>query len=428
MPPLDRLPEPTHSNLVRQPTHSNLVRPDTSRPTRREFLHGAAATGLVLAASGATPRIAGAASERGPLGRKVRMGIVGGRFGTTFQWHLDPDVEVAAVSDLRPERLAALQKTYSCANGVRSLEEMVEDRSLDAIAICTEAPNHFRHSMLALSRGKHVFCAVPAAMTLEECELLIAEVKRTGLTYMMAETSYYRDEIIAARRMYEAGEFGELFCCEAEYHHDGLESLFWEDGDPTKPRTWRYGFPPMHYPTHSTSMLTGVTGERLVRVSCLGWGDDSPILKDNAYGNPFWSATAFFQTDRGHACRIAVYWKVAAGGCERARWYGSRRSFHMSDPNGLGAMIASEGEKVAPFVVPQYYQLELPESMRVQSGHGNSHAFLTREFADAIARGRRPAIDIYESVAYTAPGIVAHQSALKGGESMAVPDFGRAEA
>ena len=45
-----------------------------------------------------------------------------------------------------------------------------------------------------------------------------------------------------------------------------------------------------------------------------------------------------------------------------------------------------------------------------------------REAKEAIAV---TAVDVYESVAYTAPGIVAHQSALKGGELLKIPDFGR---
>jgi hypothetical protein len=35
-------------------------------------------------------------------------------------------------------------------------------------------------------------------------------------------------------------------------------------------------------------------------------------------------------------------------------------------------------------------------------------------------------VDVYEAVAFTAPGIVAHQSALKGGEQMKIPSFDRA--
>ena len=59
------------------------------------------------------------------------------------------------------------------------------------------------------------------------------------------------------------------------------------------------------------------------------------------------------------------------------------------------------------------------------TGHGGSHVFLTHEFIDALVNQRRPAIDVYEAVAYTAPGIVAHQSALRGGEQMNIPGFDR---
>src|SRR5207249_656939 len=138
------------------------------------------------------------------------------------------------------------------------------------VAIFTGAPDHARHVVMALEAGKHVLCAVPAAMSLDECQLLIDTVKKTGLTYMMAETTYWMQPAISARKFYEEGRFGHLYYTEAEYHHAGLESLFFEGGK----RTWRHGFPPMHYPTHCTAFLVGMTGERLTNVSCLGWGDN----------------------------------------------------------------------------------------------------------------------------------------------------------
>ena len=94
-------------------------------------------------------------------------------------------------------------------------------RDIDAVAVFTEAPNHVRHCLAALHAGKHVICAVPAAMNLEECQQLVDAVEKTGLTYMMAETSYYKQSTITARKWYQEGKFGELFYCEAEYHHPG---------------------------------------------------------------------------------------------------------------------------------------------------------------------------------------------------------------
>ena len=63
--------------------------------------------------------------------------------------------------------------------------------------------------------------------------------------------------------------------------------------------------------------------------------------------------------------------------------------------------------------------------MRHDSGHDGSHAFLAAEFVNALLDDREPAIDVYESLAMTVPGIVAHDSALRDGEQLSVPSFDR---
>lgn len=369
-------------------------------------------------------------------GRKLRVGIVGGRFGTSFQFHEHPNCEVAAVADLRPDRRDRLASVYKCAVAYNSLDELLKDRRVEAVALFTPAPDHAAHATAALKAGKHVLSAVPAAMTLEECAQLIEAVERAELTYMMAETSYYQQLTISARHFYRRGDFGTIYSCESEYHHSGLEELFFENGR----KTWRHGFPPMHYPTHCTAHLVGVTGERLTEVTCLGWGDGDEILRTNVYGNPFWNETALFKTDRGTAFRVAVYWKGAHRGTERAQYYGDQMSFFFDHPNGLGPVIVrmAEGKErdsggfvrarpqLERYESPQWWATDLlPPPLRHDSGHEGSHTFLTHEFVSAVLEERRPTVDVYEAVACTAPGIVAHQSALKGGERMKIPAFAR---
>jgi hypothetical protein len=66
--------------------------------------------------------------------------------------------------------------------------------------------------------------------------------------------------------------------------------------------------------------------------------------------------------------------------------------------------------------------------MRVRTGHGNSHTFLTHEFVSAVLEDRQPSVNIWEAIAYTLPGIVAHESALRGGETLKIRDYGRGQA
>ncbi len=409
---------------------------DKSAVSRRLFLK-AAGGGVTLAGAALTFSAGLHASEQPK--QKLRVGIVGGRFGATFQFHEHPDCIVTGVAELRPDRLQALSKTYGCDTKYESMEVMLRDaKDLDAVAIFTEAPNHVPHSIAALNAGKHVLCAVPAAMTLEECAQLVETVERTGLTFMMAETSYWQQSTISARKFYESGKFGNLIYCQSCYQHDGLDSLYVENGKPT----WRHGFPPMHYPTHCTAHYIGVTGGRLTEVLCQGWGDEAPQLQGNPYSNPFWNESAMFKTDSGLAFDVRVWWKGAHRGAERAEWIGDQMSFYGHTANGQGPVIVRRGTQTEKddggFVrnlpnFENYQQTEwwktemLPEPLRHNSGHEGSHTFITHEFIDSVLNSRRPAVDVYEAVACTAPGIVAHQSALKGGTLLKIPDFGRAK-
>jgi predicted dehydrogenase len=366
--------------------------------------------------------------------RKLRLGVVGGRFGASFYFHEHPNCTVEAVADLRPDRQSTLAKRYLCTKTYPSLEGLLNNRQVEAVALFTPAPDHAKHVLQSLRAGKHVLCAVPAVMTLDEAAAVLAEVRRTGLTYMMAETSYYQQLTLSARDFFKKGAFGRIFAAESEYHHAGLETLFFENGK----RTWRYGFPPMHYPTHCTAHLLSVTGERLTQVSSIGWGDNDPILRDNPYANPYWNETALFQSNKGTSFRVAVWWKGAHRGTERAQLYGDKMSFFYNHPNGLGPVTVKwttlqekddagfprQGSVLEKYEAPKWWSTNLlPPPLRHDSGHEGSHTFLTHEFVEAVLNNRKPAIDIAEALAYTVPGIVAHQSSRKNGELLKIPQF-----
>lgn len=390
----------------------------------------------VLLAAGAS--LASGALEARPVGRpaplgsskKVRLGIVGGGFGSQFHFHEHPNCIVAAVTDLRADRRKRLSEVYRCANAYPSLEELLKkEKRLDAVAIFSGALDHFRHVQMCMRQGLHVFCAVPACFSLDEAEQLKELKRHTGLLYMMGETSYYRPGCIAARQLFAQGWFGEIFYSELAYYHDrgDLDALvrnkktrfFEPDGTPS----WRWGLPPMHYPTHCLGFLTGVTGERIRSVSALGWGNRHPYVADNRYGNPFFNECALMETDRGHISRCNVFWLVGEEG-ERAQWYGENGTLYMANA-GLHADLKRPREgQPAPVRYPNYLQDPmLPAAMRHPSGHGNSHVFLSAEFINALIEEREPAIDLSSALAMTVPGIVAHQSAMKGGERLRVPSF-----
>ena len=184
------------------------------------------------------------------------------------------------MAELRKDRRTKLQQQNPKAEAYVDFKDLVRDKKVDAVTVFTGVPEHARMAEYAMKRGKHVVCAVPAAITLEECERLIDTVKSTGMTYMNAETSYYYPAVMTCRKWRAEGKFGEIFYSEGEYNHD-IEDLrsepkwFSYEGKPT----WRLGLPPMFYITHSSAGVISVTGERLTEVACLGWATSMPLSR-----------------------------------------------------------------------------------------------------------------------------------------------------
>jgi predicted dehydrogenase len=370
--------------------------------------------------------------EEVPDEQNVRLGISGVGTEPRFYFHEHPNCEVVAVAgNLSQQELERAQNVYGASRAYTTVDELLEAPDIDAVFTLASIPERAGEVIKILQAGKHVLSMDNAAMTLEECRQLKEAVERSGLIYMMAETSVYRQNTLSAKKYYREGRFGDLFSVEASYIHPGIEYYWYDaDGNPT----WHRGFPPIQYITHCTSFLISVTGERLTHVSCLGWGDDNDLLAGNAYDNPFWNQTALFKTNRGNSLRVNVWRKGAVRGTERAEWYGDKMSFYSGHPNGLGPVLVHsvrdddgftlQQPNIEPYDQPLYWQTDmLPEPLRHDSGHGGSHTFITHEFIDSVLNNRHPEVDIYMALACTAPGIVAHQSALNEGRWMEIPDF-----
>lgn len=340
--------------------------------------------------------------------RKIRVGIVGYgacKFGAAFGFQDHPNVEVAAVSDLIPERCAALAKATRCNKTYPSLEELVKDDNIEAVFVATDAPSHAQHSIEVLRHGKHVAVAVPAVWgSLEDAGRLFEEVNKSGLKYMMFETSNFRAPFYAMHKIYKAGGLGKLVYTEGEYYH------YFETPFPSF-KDWRVGLPPQWYPTHSNAFYVGVTEGSFTEVSCLGLPSIIPHMKpeNNIYKNPFGTEIALFRTSEGGMARMAVSWDTPGFGVEAGRVRGQRGSYY-EKYEGLETNL------------PDTNRPPLPPGMNA-GGHGGSHGNLTNEFILSIIEDRKPWIDIAMSLNMTVSGIVAHASAMKDGELLKIPQY-----
>ena len=419
--------EENHQNIIENLNHSGL--------SRRGFLHGMGGMGAFLGMGGLAGSAIAAEAPKDADGkvipgfekgqddpnaakgwqavsdRKIRVGIAGYgfcKFGGAFFYQSHPNVEVVAATDLDPGRCAALAKAVGAKKTYPSCEEMIKDKSIEAVYIATDAPSHARLAIMALNHGKHVVSAVPAVFGFEaegEAEELFNAVKKSGMKYMMNETSTVHADLYATRLQCQAGALGKVIYSEGEYWHDfgskGLPGFNPKNGR-IDLNGWRRALPPMWYPTHAMAYYVSITGGRFTEVSGVGTAGLYPEYNggDNQHKNPFGTEIAMLKTSEGGISRMGGSWDMKNAHGEQGRVYGEKPH----DKNVSG---------VRP---------PLPPSVGA-GGHGGSHGQLTNNFIESILLDQMPIVHVGDALNMTLAGVIAHKSALKGGEWMNIPQY-----
>ena len=209
------------------------------------------------------------------VSQNLRSAVIGASRGKTFiqsaQMLENEGVRLTAICDRNPEML----KEWAGTPGVKlysDYDQVLADPEIDAVCIATPVRLHAQQAIAALNAGKHVLSEVTAVSTLEEGYDLIDAVKRSGLTYMMAENYCYMEPILQVQQMVEQGVFGELVFASGAYLHDCRGLLFTPEGD----LTWRgngrrTAQPGTSYPTHSMGPIARWLGinqtDRLKKMS-----------------------------------------------------------------------------------------------------------------------------------------------------------------
>jgi hypothetical protein len=131
--------------------------------------------------------------------------------------------------------------------------------------------------------------------------------------------------------------------------------------------------------------------------------------ENNPYKNPFGSEIALFRTSEGGSSRMAVSWDTPGVGGEMGRIRGQKGSYY-GKYEGLEKKL------------PDIKRPPLPPKVDA-GGHGGSHGHLMNDFVTSILLDRKPLVDVAQALNMTVAGIMAHQSALKDGELLKIPQY-----
>lgn len=370
-------------------------------------------------------------------GERVNVAIIGLGFGAEFIpiYQRHPQARLHAICRRDRKGLDEIGEAFGVGRRYTRYEDVLADPEVDAVHINSPIPDHAWMSLAALRAGKHVACTVPMATATEECRKIVEAAARTGLKYMMMETTVYSREFLYIKQLYGSGELGKLQFLQATHHQD-------MDGWPD----YWVGLPPMWYATHCVGPMLALTDASAEYVSCFGSGTIRDELAAS-YGSPFAVETAHIRL-RNSDLTARIYrslFDTARQYRESIDVFGSKRSFEWALIEGERHVLhtAKRPEPEIPqwVSVPDFAHL-LPKPIRrfttkgvydlvahthlsftQGAGHGGSHPHMVHEFISAIQEDRPPFPDARRAANWTCVGLCAHESALKGGRLVRLPAF-----
>ncbi len=408
---------------------------------------------------------------------KMKVAVIGcGRFAKNFVplFKAHPVVEKVYVCDLDKSRAEDYSRKFD-VDIIDSFEDALSSEEINAVAIFTQRFQHGSMVIESLKAGKHVYSAVPCSVDIDEIIEIEKLVRETRLTYSMGETGFYRAPAIFLRKEYEKGTFGNFAYAEAQYNHD-LKNMIQPFKSSGK-EDWKKfaGIPPMYYPTHSTAMvLSTMPGVYAKKVMALGF-EGSPRTdiygKDgqNFYNNPFSNTAMMLELSNGGIARISenrcIGWRAPE--TYVSQYFGTDGGYEFSVAKHHLAVWDKEDEKANPDgpvkvimkdvtkdLMPEeiykdicenydeaiqkiadgagFYDVSpiqpverLPKEYKaIHNGHNGTHHFLIDDFCRAYETGKLSPTNIWQVARWNIPGLLAHQSALKGGEAIDVIDLG----
>ncbi len=356
----------------------------------------------------------------------VKLGVVGLKRGCEVAGSIigDNNVVIHAIADKDAAALAKCKEDFEKKGAKDFLcfdnyEDLLKS-DIDAVYIATDKPLHTKHTVMALEAGKHVISEIPAIETLEEAKILRDAVKaHPELKYMSGENCFYWAFIEAWKKMREDGKFGDVLYAEAEYMHsrpnpDKVPTPYAND------KHWRVSNNAITYLTHELGPLLYIMDDECVSVSCMV----PTAAKINPYRKGDENGIAIFRTKKGAVIRILIAFGMFVGFDHNFAVYGTKGSIitdktkPLSEAHSFTKLHELPGSLERAIEIPVTYSHD-----DSNTGHGGADARMLRDFVKCIIEDTKPPIDVDMGIRISLPGIIANESAKRGGELLEIPEI-----
>lgn len=262
-----------------------------------------------------------------------------------------------------------------------SAEELFADPEIDAVSICAANYAHAELSIKALEAGKHVLCEKPMAVTLEDCEAMLAAAEKAGKRLMIGQNQRLAKAHLCAKEMLEKGEIGKVVSFRSSFGHGGPETWSISPGKDTwffdKKRAAMGAMADLGI--HKTDLLRFLLGQDVVRTTARlctldkrGPDDELIGVDDNAF--------CIYEMSGGAFGTMTASWTYYGAEDNSTVLYGTEGIMRIyDDPAHSIVVIKADGSR-------EFYDVE-----QIQTNDNQTASGVIDEFVSAVIE-ERPSI------------------------------------
>lgn len=307
----------------------------------------------------------------------VRVGVIGyGYWGPNLVRNFSeaPGCEVAAVSDLNADRLAALRARYPAIRTTTDYQTLLSDPGIDLVIIATPVSTHFKLAMEVLQAGKHVLVEKPMTTTSDDSRKLVAEAARRKKLLLVDHTFVYTGAVRKMADLVGSGDLGEIYYFDSTRVNLGLfqhdVNVIWD------------------LAVHDISIMNHVIAEEPVAVSATAVSHVKGQPENIAYITLFFRSSLIAHFHVNWLAPVKVR-KMLVGGSKKMIVYDDMELSEKVKIYDKGVALATDPQKIEQLKIGYRSgdmwapQIGLSEALQVEARH----------IVDCIERGAQPMTD-----------------------------------
>jgi len=315
----------------------------------------------------------------------VNIGIIGcGKIAQVRhipEYAANPGAQLAAYYDLNPARAAELAKKYG-GKAYASVEELLADKKIDAVSVCTSNVTHAEITIAALRAGKHVLCEKPMATTLADCEAMVRAAKTAGRALMIGQNQRLAKAHVKARELIASGLIGEIVGFRTTFGHGGPETWSVDPGqnvwffDKNKAAMGAMA----DLGVHKTDLIHYLTGQVVVETTARLLTVDKRDASGNLIGVDD-NAVCIYRLSGGALGSMTASWTFYGAEDNSTVLYGTQGIMRLYDDPQFSIQVTTrDGERI------------LYEVDKIQTNDNQTSSGIIDAFVACLAEKRQPEI------------------------------------